>query len=64
MDKQRTYFYGFIVGVVFMLFPIPSISFLADIILVLKEIIQIIGLVLVIVCSVPLIINTYRALIR
>jgi hypothetical protein len=64
MDKQRTFFYGFIVGVIFMMFPVPGFTFLGEILMILKGIIQIIGLILFVVCSVPLIIHTYRALIR
>jgi ABC-type proline/glycine betaine transport system permease subunit len=64
MDRQRTFFYGFIMGVVFMMFPIPSVSVLGDLLVSIQGAIQIIGLILFIVCSIPLLINTYKAFIN
>jgi hypothetical protein len=63
MDRQRTYFYGFIMGVIFMMFPVPSVSVLGDLLVSIKGAIQIIGLILFIVCSIPLLISTYKAFI-
>lgn len=64
MDRQRTFFYGLIMGVVFMMFPVPSISILGELLVTLKGAIQIIGLILFIACSIPLLVSVYKAFIR
>ncbi|MBM7659684.1 hypothetical protein JOC85_000451 [Bacillus mesophilus] len=61
MDRQRTFFYGFIVGVVFMMFPIPSVSVLGNLLVSIQGAIQIIGLIVFIACSIPLLISTFKA---
>ncbi|WP_456275801.1 hypothetical protein [Bacillus sp. AK128] len=64
MDRQRTLFYGFIVGVIFMMFPVPSVSVLGDLIVSLRGPIQIIGLILFVACSIPLIFHTIKTFIK
>ncbi|WP_246938511.1 hypothetical protein [Bacillus pinisoli] len=64
MDRQRTFFYGLIMGVVFMMFPVPSVSILGELLVTLKGAIQIIGLILFIACSLPLMVSVYKAFIR
>lgn len=64
MDKQRTFFYGFIVGFVLLILPIPHFFFLKDVMENVEVIFQYSGFVLMVVCGIPLIIDVFRNFLK
>ncbi len=60
MDKQRTYFYGLILGFVMLVLPIPRFFFWADIMEHVTAIFHYIGFILLVVCAIPLIIDVLK----
>ncbi|MFS1519541.1 hypothetical protein V1503_24240 [Bacillus sp. SCS-151] len=60
MDKQRTYFYGFIAGFVLIILPVPHFFFWEDIIDIVDVVFQYSGFILLMVCVFPLVIEVFR----
>jgi hypothetical protein len=63
MERQRTLFYGFIVGVILMILPLPEFSFLEDVLDVFKAIFDYSGFILFVICGIPLIIDIIKKLV-
>jgi hypothetical protein len=62
LDKQRTLFYGFIVGFVLMVLPIPNFFFWKDVIDNISIIFDYAGFIIFGICGIPLIIDVVRSL--
>ncbi|MCA1030920.1 hypothetical protein LCL95_07805 [Bacillus timonensis] len=60
MERQRTLFYGFIVGVVLMILPLPKFFFWEDVLDVVEAIFDYSGFILFVICGVPLIIHVLK----
>lgn len=60
MDKQRTLFYGFMVGFVLMILPIPQFFFWKDVTDNVELIFRYSGFVMLVVCGIPLIMDVFR----
>ncbi|WP_202080147.1 hypothetical protein [Caldalkalibacillus salinus] len=63
MDKQRTLFYGFIIGVILMVLPLPKFFFWEDVLDVVNILFDYSGFFLFVICGFPLINNVLRHLI-
>ncbi|MFD2444038.1 hypothetical protein ACFSO7_08570 [Bacillus sp. CGMCC 1.16607] len=61
MDKQRTLFYGFIVGFVLQVLPIPNFFFWEDVIDNVSIIFDYAGFIFLGICGIPLIIDVFRS---
>jgi hypothetical protein len=62
MERQRTLFYGFIVGVILMVLPLPEFSFWVDVLDVVEPIFDYSGFILFAICGVPLVLDILRNL--
>jgi putative Mn2+ efflux pump MntP len=60
LDKQRTFFYGFMVGFVLMILPVPHFFFWKDVTDNVEVIFRYSGFALMVVCGIPLIIDVFR----
>ncbi|WP_409304911.1 hypothetical protein [Peribacillus sp. SCS-155] len=61
MDRQRTLFYGFIIGFTLLISPIPSVLYWMDDI---EEIYRYLGLIISCLCGIPLIIDAFKVLLK
>ncbi|WP_316568810.1 hypothetical protein [Neobacillus sp. YIM B06451] len=64
MDKQRTFFYGLIVGFVLLILPIPHFFFWQDVTDIVEAIFRYSGFVLMVVCGIPLIFDVFRNFVK
>lgn len=62
MDRERTFFFGFIAGVCLMSLPIPEFFFWRGITEHVTAFFRYSGFILLVVCGVPLIASVLRAL--
>lgn len=60
MDRQRTFFYGLIVGFIMLVLPIPQFFFWEDVMEHVTAIFHYIGFILLVVCGIPLIIDVLK----
>jgi len=61
LDRQRTFFYGFIVGFVLMTFPIPTFFFWRDVMEHVELLFRYFGFLLLVVCAIPLMSDVLRS---
>ena len=59
-DKQRTIFYGFVVGFVLKIVPVPSYFFWVDVKEHIDAIFRNSGFLMLVVCGIPLIVGVFR----
>lgn len=64
MDRQRTLFYGFIIGFALMIVPIPRFFFWMDMNEEVSIIFSYIGFFIFFICGVPLIFDVYKILAK
>ncbi len=64
MDRQRTLFYGLMIGFALLIVPIPGFFFWMDIIEIVAMIFRYIGFLIFLVCGIPLIIDVYKILAK
>jgi hypothetical protein len=64
MDRQRTLFYGLMIGFALLIVPIPRFFFWMDIIEIVAIIFRYIGFFIFLVCGIPLIIDVYKILAK
>ncbi|MFP7471183.1 hypothetical protein SFC55_09235 [Niallia taxi] len=57
MDRQRALFYGFIIGVVLLITPVPHVLYWMD---DNEEVFRYFGLFISVICAVPLIFDVAR----
>ena len=57
MDRQRALFYGFIIGLVLLIAPVPHILYWMD---DNEEVFRYLGLFISVICALPLIIDVVR----
>lgn len=57
MDRQRTLFYGFIIGLVLLIAPVPNVLYWMD---DNEEFFRYLGLFITVICAFPLIIDVVR----
>jgi hypothetical protein len=62
MERQRTLFYGFIVGVILMILPLPEFFFWEDVLDIVKAIFDYSGFILFVICGIPLIVGVINRL--
>jgi hypothetical protein len=62
MERERTLFYGFIVGVILMILPLPEFFFWEDVLDVVNAIFDYSGFILFVICGIPLIIDDLKKL--
>lgn len=60
LDKQRTFFYGFVVGFILMIVPVPSFFFWRDVMEHVDAIFRNSGFLMLVVCGIPLVIDVFR----
>jgi hypothetical protein len=60
MDIQRTYFYGFVVGFILLVLPIPHFFFLSGVMEHVVVTFHYIGFILLLVCAIPLIVDVIK----
>ncbi|GGI11806.1 hypothetical protein [Gottfriedia solisilvae] len=63
MDRQRTFFYGFIIGVTLMIVPIHPFFFWRDVMDIVDTIFRYLGFVLFLICGGALIKDLYRVIV-
>lgn len=61
MDRQRTLFYGFIIGFALLISPIPSVFYWMD---DNEVVFRYLGLTLSFICGFPLIIDVIKVLLK
>ncbi|MBI0580002.1 hypothetical protein IEC97_21825 [Neobacillus cucumis] len=64
MDRQRTLFYGLMIGFALLIVPIPRFFFWMDIIYEVAMTFRYIGFFIFLVCGIPLMIDVYRILVK
>lgn len=64
MERDRTYFYGFIVGVSMILLPIPRFFFWAGVMEHVETFFRYFGFVLFVCCGIPLVVAVVRQMLR
>jgi hypothetical protein len=64
MDRQRTLFYGLIIGFALLIVPIPRFFFWMDLIETVAIIFRYIGFIIFLICGVPLMIDVYKILVK
>ncbi|MGG1397704.1 hypothetical protein ABE288_07715 [Bacillus salipaludis] len=64
MDRQRTLFYGLMIGFALLIVPIPRFFFWMDIIEIVAIFFRYIGFFIFLVCGIPLIIDVYKILAK
>jgi putative Mn2+ efflux pump MntP len=64
MDKQRTFFYGFIVGFAFMIIPIPEYFFWEGILEHIYTLFRYMGFILLVFCGLPLVYYVLRNVLK
>lgn len=62
MEKQRTLFYGFIIGFSLLIVPIPRFFFGMDIIEVVASTFRYLGFIIFLICGIPLIMDVFKIL--
>jgi putative Mn2+ efflux pump MntP len=62
-EDTRIWFYGFVVGTVLMLMPVPNFFFWKDVIEHVESIFQYVGFVFFAVCGVALLVRVIRSFI-
>lgn len=60
MDRQKTLFYGFIVGFTMMILPIPEFFFWVDVIEHVESFFRWLGFIIFVICGVPIIYDVFR----
>ncbi|CEG27213.1 hypothetical protein [Bacillus sp. B-jedd] len=62
MEKQRTLFYGFIIGFALLIVPIPRFFFWMDMIEAVASTFRYLGFIIFLICGIPLIIDVFKVL--
>jgi hypothetical protein len=64
IDRQRTFFFGFLVGVSLLLISVPHFFFWVDIIEIIDKLVDYLGFILIVICGPPLIWDVVKKIKR
>jgi hypothetical protein len=64
MYKQRTFFYGLMVGFTLMIFPIPRFFFWKDTMDIVEPVFRYFGFFIFIICSFAILVDLFKIIIK